>query len=318
MQHTYDLQIAQLRNRRGDIKGRLVVVRDITERVRADDERATLLHVQAAQAQELLRREAETAALRQLDRLKSELLATVSHELRTPLTVVHGYAQRLAALRQDELENVRVSERVEQFASRIVASSAQLVRLVEELLDFDRLGRGEVGLHPEPFDVAPLLADVLEGFQGRTGGHTLAADWPARLWVTADRGRLAQVVTNLLENAFRYAGGAITVRATPVGAASGASTGVIHSSVRFEVVDKGPGIAPDEQPLLWERFYRGRGVAGLNVARGSGIGLAVVKTLVEAQGGRVGVESQPGLGSCFWFELPAGNSAAARGNGAVA
>jgi hypothetical protein len=72
-----------------------------------------------------------------------------------------------------------------------------------------------------------------------------------------------------------------------------------------EVEDQGPGISPDEQPRLWEKFIRGRGVAGLNVARGSGIGLAVVKTLVEAQGGHVGLDSTLGQGSRFWFELPA-------------
>jgi two-component system OmpR family sensor kinase len=78
--------------------------------------------------------------------------------------------------------------------------------------------------------------------------------------------------------------------------------------VRVEVEDRGPGISPAEQQRIWEKLYRGAGVAGLNVARGSGIGLAVVKALVEAQGGRVGLDSTPGLGARFWFELPAGGS----------
>ena len=308
-QRTYDLRITPLRDPRGVLGGRLAVVRDVTERLRADEERARLLRVQATQAAELVRHEAEAAALRQLDQLKSELLATVSHELRTPLTVVHGYAQRLATSRPVEWA------RVEGYASRILTSSAQLVHLVEELLDFDRLERGAVAIHPEPLDLAPLLAETLDTFRARPGGLTLTGAWPAPLWVVADRARIEQVIANLLENALSYAGGPITLRARPIqttGAGSGPRTTTVPTSaaspaalVRTEVVDQGPGIAPEEQPLLWQRFYRGRAVAGLNISRGSGIGLAVVKSLVEAQGGQVGVESAPGLGSCFWFELPA-------------
>jgi signal transduction histidine kinase len=178
---------------------------------------------------------------------------------------------------------------------------------VEDLLDFSRLERGEVALRPERLDLAFLLDEVLEDFRHRPGGEHLVGAWPAALWVEADRVRVRQVLGNLLENALRYAPGQpITLRARPVGAEN--LEGVIRSdgaAARVEVVDQGPGIGPDEQTQVWGRLYRGRGVAELNVARGMGIGLAVVKTLVEAQGGRVGVESTPGLGSCFWFELPA-------------
>src|SRR5207253_10169945 len=116
------------------------------------------------------------------------------------------------------------------------------------------------------------------------------------LRVHGDRERAAQAVSNLLEKARRYAPeGLITLRARSFGPGGRA--------VRVEVEDQGPGISPADQPRVWEKFFRGAGVAELNVARGGGIGLAVVKALVEAQGGRVGLESTPGLGARLWFEL---------------
>jgi signal transduction histidine kinase len=112
---------------------------------------------------------------------------------------------------------------------------------------------------------------------------------------------VVQVVSNLVENAIKYAPeGPIEVRAVHQGAA-----------VRIEVEDQGPGIPPEEQPRVWEKFYRSQQVVELNLARGTGIGLAVVKALVEAQCGRVGLVSTPGQGSRFWFEVPAGADVAA-------
>jgi signal transduction histidine kinase len=114
----------------------------------------------------------------------------------------------------------------------------------------------------------------------------------------ADSARVIQVVSNLVENAIKYAPeGPITVQAALAGAA-----------VRIEVRDCGPGIPLAEQHRVWEKFYRAQQVVELNLARGTGIGLAVVKALVEAQSGRVGLDSRPGAGCCFWFEVPAATS----------
>ena len=305
VQRLYEVRVTNLRDRRGADRGRVGVVRDITERVRAEQERLTLLSVQEKQAAELLRRDAETAALRRVDALKNELLATVSHEFRTPLTVIHGYSQMLLKHLQeaDPLDSARCTDD----AQHILTASSQLGRLVEDLLDFERLGRGQVALRRVRFDLAQVLAEVLAEYRAQVGGEHLFGAWPTGLWVYADRTRIAQVLTNLVENALRYAAGTRIVLkarlATP-------KCSTDHPAVRVEVVDAGPGIRLDEQRRIWERFYRGRGVAELNVARGSGIGLAVVKQLVEAQDGRVGLESRPGFGSCFWFELPVDNGAA--------
>jgi signal transduction histidine kinase len=231
-----------------------------------------------------------------LDRLKDELLSTISHELRTPLTVIHGYSQRLAA-RARHLS----PERVEASARAIAASSAQLTRLVGDLLDFERMQRGEVQVEVAEFDLAAALRNLLQELRQRAGGERLEGQIPPLLLVHGDRERARQIVTNLVENALKYAlEGPIVLRATRRENLSGAGR-----VVRVEVIDHGPGIPQREQARVWEKFFRGSDVAGFNRVPGSGIGLAVVKALVEAQAGRVGLESTPGQGATFWFELPA-------------
>jgi signal transduction histidine kinase len=271
----------------------------VIERARLDDERQAAVRTREAaleelsrQTEELAKRDAEAAALRKLDVMKNELLTTMSHELRTPLTVVHGYAQYLQA-------NARVFDAVavERMASLIFSNSRQLVRLVQDMMDFARLGGGELNVQPEPYDLVPQLQELLFAFAQQSGGERLRPDLPPALPVYADGARVEQIVSNLLDNALKYAPeGAITLRARPLDGPEGA--------VRVEVQDRGPGIPHQEQPRVWEKLYRGSGVAGLNVVRGCGIGLAVVKALVEAHGGRVGLHSEPGRGSRFWLELP--------------
>ncbi|MDQ3702853.1 MAG: HAMP domain-containing histidine kinase, partial [Chloroflexota bacterium] len=238
---------------------------------------------------ELAKREAEAAALRELDRLKDEFLRTISHELRTPLTLVHGYA---------ELLHTRASlpdESTQRMVARIYSGSIQLIRLVEDLLDFARIERGELAVQAQDFDLVPALRDLLTAFQrGSTAGRlTLLA--PPTLFVHADPARMSQVVSNLIENAIKYAPqGRITLRAR-----------TSSDTVCVEVQDEGPGILPAEQARVWEKFYRGSQVVGQNGIPGSGIGLAVVRALVEAQGGSVGLRSVSGQGACFWIEVPA-------------
>jgi signal transduction histidine kinase len=289
------------------------------ERVRLETERREAL-------QDLANREAEATALRQLDRLKSSLLLMISHELRTPLTLIHGYAELLQA-RAASLS----AEATLAMAGRIHSGSTQLARLVDSLLDFARIQHGEALVEPDAFDAAPALDEVLTGFRSRPGGERLVLEAPPTLPIYADRIRLAQAISNLIENALTYAPtGPIVVRAVagqvddPVAGASqaegppdkGALGPPAAGSVRISVSDSGPGLPLDEQPHVWDSFFRGAHVAGLNVAPGSGIGLAVVKALVEAHGGQVGLDSTPGEGATFWFDLPpAPGSAPAAGPG---
>ena len=252
-------------------------------------ERVRLMHVERVRTAELARREAETAALRQLDRLKDQFVAMISHELRTPLSLVFGYAE----LMHNNLRTLDPST-VELMAGKIRIGAEQLARLVDDLLDFARIERGEVVVRSEDFDLAPTLRELALTLRGQPGAETLACDIPGQLPVRADRARLSQIVAQLLGNAIKYAPGKpIVLRARET-----------ESGVRVEVEDQGPGIAPDEQPRVWDKFYRGSAIAEKNVARGAGLGLAIVKTMIEAQRGRVGLASVPGQGACFWFELP--------------
>ena len=254
----------------------------------------------ARQGAELARRNAETASLRELDRLKNELLSTVSHELRTPLAIIHGYAQLIQRRGSDAASAVT--------AQRILAASTQLNRIVEDLVDFAHMSRGAISVRLEVMDLVPDLSDLAAEFRGREGGHRITAVLPTALPVRADRARVKQIVGNLLENALKYApDGDIVLRAfrKRTGGRSERATASGAGFARVEVVDRGPGIPVAERRRVWDRFYRGQQVSTMNLARGTGIGLAVVKALVEAHGGRVGLSSTSGRGTRFWFELPA-------------
>jgi signal transduction histidine kinase len=202
----------------------------------------------------------------------------------------------------------------------ILVSATQLSRMVDDLLEFARVGRGGLTLRPEPTDLSAVIARTLAGLDGQEGGERVVADLPDRLPAYADPIRVTQAVTNLVTNALKYAPeGPVAVRAYPL-------TGVIHSGnghppgaggaangvalVRVEIEDAGPGIPAAEQPLVWDAFYRGAGATRNRGPRGTGIGLSVVKAVIEAHGGRVGLSSQPGAGARFWFDLPAGSSKA--------
>jgi signal transduction histidine kinase len=240
------------------------------------------------QTEELAKRDAEAAALRELDRLKNEFLRTISHELRTPLTLVHGYAELLHNRVQ------ALDDTGKRMVTRIYSGSTQLTRLVEDLLDFSRIERGELAVETLDFDLVPTLHELMGAFQGSVEPGRLTLQAPESLMVHADPARMAQVVTNLVENAIKYAPrGQITLRARRD-----------EDGALVEVQDEGPGIPLQEQARVWEKFYRGSGVAGRNGVPGSGIGLAVVRALVEAQGGTVGLRSAPDQGSTFWIEVP--------------
>ncbi|HET7771088.1 MAG TPA: HAMP domain-containing sensor histidine kinase [Chloroflexota bacterium] len=243
----------------------------------------------SAQREELARQTAEAAALHELDRTKNELITTISHELRTPITVIHGYAQMLK-MRQGVIE----PKKMETLAQAVYVNSTQLQRLVQDLVDVGRVERGTFTLETEEFDISEALRDVVAGMQAREGGTRVVYEDGASLTIVADRTRVVQVASNLVENAIKYApDGPIRVRVRRTG-----------DVVRVEVEDSGPGVPAEEQARVWEKFFRGADVVRHNLQRGTGIGLALVKALVEAQGGCVGLQAAPTGGALFWFELP--------------
>jgi signal transduction histidine kinase len=259
---------------------------------RHDLELLELLGTQAAVAIENARlfEQATTAeALRELAQLEAELLNTVSHELRTPLSLIHGYAELLVH-RAERLEPAEVA----QMSGEIYAGSRTLARLVDDLLDFARLEHGRLELRRQRVALGELIESLTSTFRSHPGGERIATELEPGLAVDADPERLHQVIANLLANALAYTSdGPIVVHARHE-----------NGDVRVEVADHGPGLAANEVDRVWESFYRGAEAAQLP-HRGSGLGLTVVRQLVELHGGRVGVRSIPGQGATFWFSLPA-------------
>ncbi len=225
------------------------------------------------------------ASLQDQERHRRDLIRNFAHELRTPLTNLHGYLQAL----RDGV---------------VLASEGTYVSLQEEV---DRLRRlsssldvladgGRKTVHPIELDLVPILSALLElsrpAYQRR--GLTVDVKMPQQLWVRTDPDALAQILGNLLQNAGLYTpdGGSVWMRALPE-----------RDFVTVSIANTGEGIPPDDLPHVFERFYR------VDKSRdtahgGAGIGLAVVKELVEANGGSVGVDSMAGL-TRFWFSLPA-------------
>ncbi|WNG22573.1 sensor histidine kinase [Cystobacter fuscus] len=223
-------------------------------------------------------------------RWRDELLAVVSHDIKTPLLVVKLNAEILLKAAHEATPHPRQ----ERLMESILHSADHMRDLIAGLLDRSRLQGGPLPLALEPLPVKELIEQVLPVLQPLAVSRALklrVAVSPEVRPVKADRERVHQVLTNLVGNALKFTppGGTITLRAKPV-----------DGLVRFSVKDNGPGISPADVPHLFERFWRSASAS----ERGTGLGLNIVKTLVEAHGGTVWVESQLGAGSTFFFTLP--------------
>lgn len=236
----------------------------------------------------LFEQAAALEALRELARLKSEFLSTASHELRTPLSIIYGFSELLSR-RAETLLPAQVAE----MAGEIHGGARTLARLVDDLVEAAHLEQGKLRLDRRQVDVAILLNELAATFRARPGGERIVAELPAELEADVDPRRLGQVVGNLLANALQHApDGPVILRAR-------------HEEAwfRVEVADHGPGVPHDEQPRVWEKFYRGA-AARLSAQRSSGLGLAMVEHLVGLHGGCVGLASTPGHGATFWLTIP--------------
>jgi two-component system, OmpR family, sensor histidine kinase KdpD len=239
----------------------------------------------AAIERDALQREVvETSALRRSDVLKTALLRAVSHDLRSPLTAI------LTAVGALESGPLADDERDELVAD-IGGEAQRLARLVDNLLDMSRLEARAAEPRVEWCSVEEVIQAAIDELALADGTFALAIDADLPL-IRADAAQLERAFANLLENAARYSGGhPVSVRARAVG-----------HRVIARIVDRGPGVPPAEKARIFEPFYRGAGAS--NGHRGSGLGLAIVRGFVEANGGRVWVESLPGQGSTFVVELP--------------
>ncbi len=220
--------------------------------------------------------------------LRHNMVADIAHELRTPLAIVRGNVEAM-------LDGVLATD-AENLTS-LHQETMLLTRLVEDLRTLSLAEEGQLKFQPEATDLAALARQVVDGFQTQFTAKSIsvALESPERLLLAwADPDRTAQVMRNLLNNALNYTpeGGGITIKLTSD-----------RESVIVSVVDTGAGIPPEDLPHIFDRFYR-VDRSRTRSTGGSGLGLAIVKQLVEAQGGRVWVDSVMGKGSTFSFGLP--------------
>lgn len=234
--------------------------------------------------------EATQKALIQAQSHKDEFIASVGHELRTPMNAILGLNGVLQAELADQPENVEIAEHIRQ-------STEQLLRLVNDILDFSQLEAGRLTLQEQPVALRQLLQQCLAPHEARAREKSLQLQWQLQDgvpdWVLADPVRLRQILDNLLDNALKFTHeGWVALRVQAQ-----------RDGLRFEVEDTGRGIAPERQQQVFNRFEH----ADIQTKRaygGTGLGLAICERLVSLQKGRIGVCSQLHQGSMFWFELP--------------
>ncbi len=219
--------------------------------------------------------------LRETTEQREDLLRAVSHDLRNPLQIVLLQAQRLHRVAEDPLRRS---------AAAILGAAKRMERMLRDLADSARSDGGQLEIAAGPLSLGAFVREVIDSTAGVLDGsrvaNAIADETPL---VLADPDRLDRIFVNLVGNALKYSQGQVVVRAQPDG-----------DAVRISVTDHGPGIAGDDLPRVFDRYYRGQRHEG----EGLGLGLYIVRKLVEAHGGRIWAESNPGEGSTFTFTLP--------------
>lgn len=288
---TRDSFEAEVRLRRADGEYRWFLVRVVPE---LDDGGRVVARIGTATDIDDHRRnrEALAAALE----AKDEFLAAASHELRTPLAAAKAQVQ--LSLRR--IDQHGASDRLVRSLQVVRAQVDRMTRLVEDLLDVNRLRTGRLSLQLEEYDLIERIRAEVERLRALSPAHELAIDAPDTLAIVADRDRIDQVLINLLTNAIRYSpdGGPVLVRVRPT-----------DDGVQVAVIDRGVGVPPDKQETIFERFGRAHGAR----YGGLGLGLNIAQGIVEQHGGRIWVQStgRSGEGSAFFFEIPTGMGAGA-------
>ncbi len=224
--------------------------------------------------------------------LKSEFLANMSHELRTPLNAISGFSELLSAGIAGP-----ITEKQKRFIGHIEEGSRHLLSLINDILDLSKIEAGQSELEKETLEACEVLEGVLASIRSLAMNKNIAlqAHCEPGVLLSADRIRLKQILYNLLSNAVKF---------TPENGRIDARIYRQQEYLRFEITDTGRGISQEDQAIIFEEFRQAASPAG-STKQGTGLGLTISKKLVEKHGGGIGVQSEPGKGSTFYFLLPA-------------
>ena len=225
------------------------------------------------------------------DNLQKELIANISHDLRTPLTMIKGYSEMMRDIPgENTAENIQ----------SIIDETEQLSELVNDLLDLSKIESGAKKFEPAALDLTEAVLSVISRYEKMKAsqGYNIDFEYDGSVSVIADRTMILQVIYNLINNAINYCGDDLYVGVKQEIRKSADGS----SKVRISVIDHGEGIAENQLPLIWDRYYKIDGVHR-RATVGTGIGLSIVKKLLIRHGAAYGVDSTVGEGSVFWFEL---------------
>jgi len=228
--------------------------------------------------------------IRRLETMRRDFVANVSHELKTPLTSIKGFVETLLEGALEDKENSV------HFLKIINTHADRLNTLINDLLDLSHIESKEIVLKKEKFVIAKLLDEVMPGFksQAKKKAVEIRNELPPTLEIVADRSKIEQVFTNLVNNAIKYnkENGSVSIYSEQLG-----------DKIKIVVEDSGSGIPAKDIPRIFERFYRVDKARSRELG-GTGLGLSIVKHIIELHSGSVGVQSTEGLGSKFWFAIP--------------
>lgn len=230
-----------------------------------------------------------TKELAKTDKIKKELIANVSHDLKTPLTMIKAYSEMIRDLSGDN------KEKREEHLKVIIDETDRLTTLVNDMMDISKIESGLLVLNKEPFDICILVKEIVERFiiANEKSDLNIVTDIPKEVYVKADKSKIQQVLYNLISNAINHSGNSkeIKVKIT-----------TFQRKIKISVIDNGIGIKKEELTHIWSRYYK----ATKSFKRpdsGSGLGLSIVKNILDIHKVDYGVESEYKKGACFWFEL---------------